>query len=190
MFNISLALSYFFSGFFMKLSDDEYDEESKKIKAIFLGIICGLFTAYACSIDLDAACIFIAILIGNILAFKVDGVHHVATMASFVIAFLLLGLPSFTYLSIITIIICMIGAIIDELGNDNEQIYSKSKFLEYFFEYRFALKVVILLLVLIGLLNIWSFIYFLCFEIAYEIARVFFEKMSERGKNRKTKKIN
>ena len=143
----------------MKLSDDEYDEKSNKAIAIVLGIVCGLFTAYACSIDLDAACIFIAILIGNILALKVDGIHHVATMASFVIAFLLLGLPSFTYLSI----------------SDNEKIYAKSKFLEYFFDYRFALKVVILLLVLIGLLNIWSFIYFLCFEIAYEIARVFFE---------------
>ena len=70
----------------------------------------------------------------------------------------------------------MIGAIIDELGNDNENLYNKSKFLEYFFDYRFALKVVILLLVLVGLLNFWSFIYFLCFEIAYEIARVLFEK--------------
>ena len=176
MFNISLALSYFFSGFFMKLSDDEFDEKSNKAIAIVLGIVCGLFTAYACSIDLDAACIFIAILVGNILALKVDGIHHIATMASFIIAFLFLGLQSFTYLSIITIIICMIGAIIDEIGNDNEKIYSKSKFLEYFFDYRFALKVVILLLVLIGLLNIWSFIYFLCFEIAYEIARVLFEK--------------
>ena len=176
MFNISLALSYFFSGFFMKLSDDEYDEKSNKTMAIILGIICGLFTAFACSIDLDAACIFIAILIGNILALKVDGIHHIATMASFLIAFIIFGLPSFTFLSIITIIICMIGAIIDELGNDNEKIYAKSKFLEYFFDYRFALKVVILLLVLIGLLNIWSFIYFLCFEIAYEIARVLFEK--------------
>ena len=174
MFNISLTLSYFFSGFFMKLSDDEYDEKSNKAIAIVLGIVCGLFTAYACSIDLDAACIFIAILIGNILALKVDGIHHIATMASFIIAFLFLGLQSFTYLSIITIIICMIGAIIDELGNDNDKIYSNSKFLEYFFDYRFALKVVILLLVLIGLLNIWSFIYFLCFEIAYEIARVLF----------------
>ena len=176
MFNIGLALSYFFSGFFMKLSDDEYDEKSNNTMAIFLGIICGLFTALACSIDLDAACIFIAILIGNILALKVDGIHHIATMASFLIAFIIFGLPSFTFLSFITIIICMIGAIIDEIGNDNEKIYEKSKFLEYFFDYRFALKVVILLLVLIGLLNIWSFIYFLCFEIAYEIARVLFEK--------------
>ena len=176
MFNIVLALSYFLSGFSMKLSDDYYDEKSNKRNAIFLGIVCGLFTALACSIDLDAACIFIAILIGNILALKVDGIHHIATMASFIIAFILLGFPNFTFLSIITIIICIIGAIIDELGNDNEKIYQKSKFLEYFFDYRFALKIVILLLVLIGLLNIWSFIYFLCFEIAYEIARVLFEK--------------
>ena len=150
MFNISLALSYFLSGFFMKLSDDEYDEKSNKVIAIILGIVCGLFTAYACSIDLDAACIFIAILIGNILALKVDGIHHIATMASFIIAFLILGLQHFTFLSIITIIVGMIGAIIDELGNDNEKIYAKNKFLEYFFDYRFALKVVILLLVLIA----------------------------------------
>ena len=111
----------------MKLSDDEYDEKSNKAIAIVLGIVCGLFTAYACSIDLDAACIFIAILVGNILALKVDGIHHIATMASFIIAFLFLGLQSFSYLSIITIIICMIGAIIDEIGNDNDKIYSKSK---------------------------------------------------------------
>ena len=158
------------SGFFMKLSDDEYDEKSSIFSAVLLGIICGAFTAYASSINTDAACIFIAILIGNILALKVDGIHHIATMASFLILFFILGLPHFTMTSILIILICMIGAIIDEIGNDNEAIYAKSRFLEYFFDYRFALKVVILLLV------IASFIYFLCFEIAYEIARITFEK--------------
>ena len=176
MFNPIIALSYISSGFFMKISDDEYDEKNNKILAIIFGIVCGAFTALASSMSTDAACIFIAILIGNIIAMKVDGIHHIATMASFLIAFILLGFQSFTFLSVITIIICMIGAIIDELGNDNENLYNKSKFLEYFFDYRFALKVVILLLVLVGLLNFWSFIYFLCFEIAYEIARVLFEK--------------
>ncbi|AMK15154.1 hypothetical protein SAMN02910297_00946 [Methanobrevibacter olleyae] len=160
----------------MKLSDDEYDEKSNKILAIIIGIVCGLFTAYASSVDLDASCIFIAILIANILALKVDGIHHISTMASFLITFILLGFQSFTFSSIITIVICMIGAIIDEIGNDNDKIYKKSKVLEYFFDYRFALKVVILLLVFIGLLNILSFVYFLCFEIAYEIARILFEK--------------
>lgn len=176
MFNIILAASYMMSGFFMKLSDDEYDEKSSIFSAVLLGIICGAFTAYASSINTDAACIFIAILIGNILALKVDGIHHIATMASFLILFVLLGFPQFTTTSLIVIVFCIIGAVIDEWGNDNETIYAKSAFLEYFFDYRFALKVVILLLALGGLLDIWSFIYFLCFEMAYEIARILFEK--------------
>ena len=176
MFNIILAASYGLSGFFMKLSDDEYDEKSSIFSAVLLGIICGAFTAYASSISLDAACIFLAILIGNILAFKVDGIHHIATMASFLILFIIFGFPQFTITSLLVIVICMIGAIIDEWGNDNESIYAKSAFLEYFFDYRFALKVVILILAMGGLLDIRSFIYFLCFEIAYEIARIVFEK--------------
>lgn len=160
----------------MKLSDDEYDEKSNKIIAIILGIVCGVVTGLACSISSDASCIFIAILLGNILALKVDGTHHIAAMIAFIITWFILGFPSFTSLSIITIIICIIGAIIDEKGNDNEKIYNESKLLMYFFDYRFTLKVVILLLALLGLLNIWTFVYFLCFEIAYEIARVLFEK--------------
>ena len=176
MFNIILAASYGMSGFFMKLSDDEYDEKSSILSAILLGIICGAFTAYASSISLYAACIFIAILIGNILALKVDGIHHIATMVSFLILFIIFGFPQFSITSLLVIVICMIGAVIDEWGNDNESIYAKSAFLEYFFDYRFALKVVILIIALCGLLDIWSFIYFLCFEIAYEIARIIFEK--------------
>ena len=167
MFNIILAASYGMSGFFMKLSDDEYDEKSSILSAILLGIICGAFTAYASSISLDAA---------NILALKVDGIHHIATMVSFLILFIIFGFPQFSITSLLVIVICMIGAVIDEWGNDNEAIYAKSAFLEYFFDYRFALKVVILILALCGLLDIWSFIYFLCFEIAYEIARIIFEK--------------
>ena len=176
MFNIILAASYALSGFFMKLSDDEYDEKSNTIWAILLGLICGAFTAYASSISPDAACIFIAILIGNILSLKVDGIHHIATMVSFLILFIIFGFPQFSITSLLVIVICMIGAVIDEWGNDNEAIYAKSAFLEYFFDYRFALKVVILIIALCGLLDIWSFIYFLCFEIAYEIARIIFEK--------------
>ncbi len=176
MFNLILASSYTLSGFFMKISDDEYDEKSNLFSAIILGIICGIATAYASSINLDAACIFIAILLGNILALKVDGLHHIATMVSFLIFLVILGFPQFTISSIAVIVICIIGAIIDEKGNDNEELYAKSKFLEYFFDYRFTLKVIILILSLSGLLDIFTIIYFLCFEIAYEIARVFFKK--------------
>lgn len=176
MFNLTLAASYILSGFFMKISDDEYDEKNNKTLAIIFGIICGAFTAVASSLSHDAACIFIAILIGNILALKVDGIHHIVTMLSFLIIFIILGFPSFTYLSVVIIIACILGAIIDEKGNDNEKLYEKSKFLMYFFDFRFTLKVVILILAILGLVSIWTLVYFILFEIAYEIARRLFER--------------
>ena len=37
-------------------------------------------------------------------------------------------------------------------------------------------KVVVLILALLGYLNIWTFVFFLCFEISYEIGRILFEK--------------
>ncbi len=71
---------------------------------------------------------------------------------------------------------CILGAWIDELGNDNPKVYSKGKFFEYFFDYRFSMKVVILLLAIFGYLQLISFVYFLLFEIFYEFARKLFEK--------------
>lgn len=173
MNGLIIGLSYFLSGFFMKLSDDEYDEKSNKLLAIILGLLCGLFTALASFSNADAACIFIAILLGNIIAFKVDGTHHLATMAIFVVLLVILGFPAINFFALA---ICMIGAIIDEWGNDNKRIYSKSKFFEYFFDYRFTLKVFILILAICGVFNFWTFIFFICFELAYEFARIFFKK--------------
>ncbi len=176
MFSITLPLSYLLSGFFMKISDDEFDEKSNTLLATIFGIVCGVFTGLACSMDIDAACIFIAILVGNILAKKVDGIHHIVTMIAFLAIFILLGIPKFTIISFIVIIICIIGTMIDEWGNDNEEIYERSKFLMYFFDFRFALKVVILAIAIIGLISPWSFLFFLCFEIGYELARRVFNR--------------
>ena len=73
----------------MKCSDDEFDEKNNRNLAIFLGIICGIFAAYATVTSMDAAYIFIGILVGNLLAMKVDGVHHIATLLTFLIIVLL-----------------------------------------------------------------------------------------------------
>ena len=175
MFNIVLAISYFLSGFFMKLSDDYYDEKSDARKAIFLGIVCGLFTALACSIDLDAACIFIAILIGNILALKVDGIHHVVTLVIFVLICLVCGIP---HLSLVVLMICIISALADEIGHELISKITDNQFLNLFFEYRFVMKIVILLLAVCGVFSIWIFVCFISFEIAYETAGIVFEKLN------------
>ena len=122
---------------------------------------------------MDAAYIFIGILVGNLLAMKVDGVHHIATLLTFLIIVAICGIPGINGFILLA---CLLGAWIDELGNDNPKVYSKGKFFEYFFDYRFTMKVVILLLALFGFLQLISFVYFILFELSYELARYLFAK--------------
>jgi hypothetical protein len=170
---IILAASFALSGFFMKFSDDEFDEKNNKTLAIILGIICGIFCAFATINSVDAAYIFIGILIGNLLALKVDGSHHIATLLTFLIILAVIGIPGINGFILLA---CVLGAWIDELGNDNPSVYSKGKFFKYFFDYRFTMKVVILALALLGYLQLISFVYFILFEVFYELARYLFEK--------------
>ncbi|MBZ9570523.1 hypothetical protein KQY27_03055 [Methanobrevibacter sp. TMH8] len=179
----------------MKFSDDEYDEKSNKSIAVILGIFCGITIAYLASNNIDAAYIFLGILIGNAIALKIDGIHHVATLFTFLILFIIWGIFGtngniLTGFSIITLAICMISALIDEWGNDNITLYEKNKFLKIFFDYRFAMKIAIFILAILGLyqsftgftlayvdfLNISTFVFFILFELFYEFAGFIFNK--------------
>lgn len=170
---IFLAISYILSGLFLKLSDDFFDEKNNKFMAIVLAILCGVFTGIAVVNNLDAAYIFLGILIGNFIAFKVDGIHHMFTFIVFAVFILIFNIP---HLNLILLGVLVLSALIDEIGNDNEYIYSRSIFLKYFFDYRFTMKLVIFVLAILGYLNIVSFILFILFELSYELARVIFEK--------------
>lgn len=195
MNSIVLAILYSVSGFLMKFSDDEYDEKSNKLTSIILGIFCGITIAYLASNNIDAAYIFLGILIGNTISLKVDGIHNIATLIVFLLLFLFWNIfnPIESILanfSIITLLICIISAFIDEIGNDNLRIYEKSNFLKFFFDYRFTMKLAILGLGLLGLyqtftgfsipfiefLSFESFIFFILFEISYELANFVFDK--------------
>lgn len=167
-----LPLSYFLSGFLMKLSDDEYDEKNNIKFAIIYGVICGIFTAIASIISGDATCIFVGILIGTLLALKIDGLHHIVTLLTFFILLAVFGFPSFNAFLLIFIII---GALVDEWGNDNPKFYTGG-FLQYFFDYRFTLKIVILLLAIFGYFQWYTFICFILFDLGYESARILFNK--------------
>jgi hypothetical protein len=182
-----IAILYSLSGFLMKFSDDEYDEKSNKTIAVFIGILCGVSIAYLSSNNIDASYIFIGILIGTALSFKIDGIHHIITLITFLVLFFIWGLP---VLNLVTLGICIASAFIDEIGNDNEKIYKKNKFLKVFFDYRFSMKIAIFILCILGFyqsltgfqianidfLNISTFIYFLLFEISYELAGFIFKK--------------
>ena len=172
---ISLALLFLLSGFFMKFSDDLFDVNGDIKLASLLGILCAIASGFAAVYNSDAAYIFIAILVGNLLALKVDGVHHIIALAVFVLICIIFGIPE---LSIVILLICIVSALLDEVGHELISKVTDDKFLNLFFEYRFVMKVVILLLAIFGVFNIWIFVCFISFEIAYEIAGIIFEKLN------------
>ena len=84
--------------FFLKLSDDACDIGDDKSLAIALGILCAITSAFATVSSASAACIFIGILIGNLLALKVDGFHHIITLILFVLISLIMGIPELLFI--------------------------------------------------------------------------------------------
>lgn len=184
---IVLALFYMFSGFLMKFSDDAYDERGDKKFASIIGIICGLCIGFLVINSVDAAYIFFAILLGTLFSKKIDGIHHILTLATFVLVAFIFGIPQ---ISLLTLIICSAAAFIDEIGNDNPKVIQKSHFFGVFFRYRFTMKIAIFLLAFLGLyqsltgfnimnmefLSFSTFFLFILFEISYELAGIYFEK--------------
>ncbi|WP_299524247.1 hypothetical protein [uncultured Methanobrevibacter sp.] len=165
---VILAILFFLSGFFMKLSDDACDVGNDKPLAIAFGVLCAIVSAFATISSKSAACIFIGILIGNLLAFKVDGSHHIITLILFVVISLVMGIPD---LSLVILLICIFSALLDEVGHELISNLTQNKFLNYFFEYRFAMKVTIFLLAICGVFNIMYFVFFILFEFAYVAAQ-------------------
>ena len=124
--------------------------------------------------------LFIGILIGNLLALKVDGIHHIITLVLFVLISLVMGIPE---LSAVILLICIFSALLDEVGHELISNLTENKFLNYFFEYRCAMKVAIFLLAVCGVFNIFFFVLFILFEFAYLVAG----SISENGLFKKSR---
>lgn len=172
---IILAVLFILSGFFMKYSDDLYDVKHNLTFATVFGVFCGIASALASVYSIEAAYIFIAILIGNLIALKVDGIHHIITLILFIVILLIGGIPD---LNLVVLLICILAAFSDEVGHELISKVTQNKFLNLFFEYRFVMKVVILLLAVCGVFNIWIFVCFILFEISYVTAGILFESLN------------
>lgn len=157
----------------MKFSDDAYDIAENRTMAIIFGVLCAVASAVATIINAGAAYVFIAILIGNLLAFKVDGYHHWITLILFVLICFVIGIPS---LDIVVLLICVLAALADEVGHELIANYTENTFIILFFEYRFVMKIVIFLLAFCGVFSYWTFIYFILFEVSYLVAGLVFKK--------------
>lgn len=159
----------------MKYSDDLYDENNDLTFASVLGVVCGIASALAAIYSSDAAYIFLAIPIGNFLALKIDGIHHIITLIVFIVMLLIAGVPE---LNLVVLLICILGTLLDEVGHELIHKITQNNFLNLFFEYRFVLKIVILLLAAYGVFDIWIFVCFLLFEISYEFAGIIFKSLN------------
>lgn len=184
------AICFALSGFFMKISDEASDEKNNTLMSIISGLLCVLFTVLVSTKNADATCIFLSILIGTVLAFKVDSLNHILSAILLIILLLLLGVPSFNW---ICLLICIIAVFVDEKGNDNYDKKEKEgvalNFLDKLFKYRYTLKITVLILSIFGLLNylipnlnLFSFepitiIYFYMFDLSYEFAEVSFNRI-------------
>ena len=73
-------LLYSLSGLFMKVSDDAHDQKHNTILGIVAAVICGVTIGYLAVTSADAACIFLAILIGTVAAWKVDCLNHILSL--------------------------------------------------------------------------------------------------------------
>ena len=175
MHAVILALLFFLSGFFMKVSDDIYDVGHDLISASVFSVICAITCGLAAVSDVGAAYIFIAILMGNLLAFKVDGLHHVLCLILFIIICLGFGIPQ---VNIFILIICIVAALLDEIGHEAIPKLTDNKFFNLFFEYRFVMKIIIFVLAIGGVFDIIVFVYFILFEIAYVLAGILYEKLN------------
>ena len=172
---IILAILFLLSGFFMKYSDDLFDVKHELVYSSIFGVLCAIASGVAAVSNAGAAYIFIAIPIGNLLALKIDGIHHIITFVIFIIICLICGIPD---LSLVILAICILSALCDEIGHETIPKITDNVFLNLFFEYRFVMKISIFLLALYGAFDIAVFICFLIFEISYVGAGIAFEKLN------------
>ena len=172
---IILAILFILSGFFMKYSDDLYDVNHNRTLSTFLGIICAIASVAATLYNTDAAYIFISILIGNLIVLKVDGIHHIVTLVVFTVVLLFAGIPD---LSLVILLICILGIISDEIGHELLPTMTENMFLNFFFEYRFVMKIVVFLLAVCGIFDVWIFVCFILFELSYVGAGIVFERFN------------
>ena len=159
----------------MKYSDDLMDINNDLQLASIVGVLCAITSAVATVYSVEAAYIFLAILIGNFLALKVDGIHHILTLIIFAVISIAIGIPE---LNLVILLICILAALSDEIGHEMISKITDNKFLNLFFEYRFVMKVVIFALAICGVFSIWIFVCFLLFELSYVIAGNIFEKVN------------
>ena len=171
-----ILLSYPLLGAGIKYIDDAFDEQrfNKKI-ALIIAPILGILWAITMLIDGISATILLAVLCGVLFKGKIDNYAHFAGL--FVI-FAIIAIAK-VELMIIPLIFLAPFALLDEVGNDvidyNKKYFNGDrcwqKFIRYFFDQRWLLKVAIIAFIILGIIPYYYFFAMLFFDGAYLLMR-------------------
>ncbi len=167
---IVIILAFAVIGAGLKYIDDAFDEDTfSKKKAIVIAPIIVLIWICLSLFDSVSATILFSILFAVLLTGKIDNlIFKVSTIALISILFLTQML---NFLWIPLVILILMG-VADEKGNDYVDNHATLKLVEFFFSYRFCMKMGVLSLCILTLLPWLYLLAFLAHDGAYESVRI------------------
>lgn len=178
-------LSFLILGGGIKYIDAAYDDKTfNKKLALAVAPVLGLLWAYTMLINEVAATILFAVLLGVLLKGKIDNRAHLAGLLIIFGVIFLMGVQ----LLFLPLIFLAAAALLDEVGNDvvdyNKKYLKRNKllhkFLIYFFDQRWLLKIAILCIALVGIIPLYFFLAILLFDYAYLIVRWYSQSKQEK----------
>lgn len=157
----TLLVLSFLTGALVKITDDIEDKNLfNKTYAIPFGLAYGSLMGYLMINDSNASLLFAGIVLGCLLAGKINSTGHYFGLA----AILLLNFLHGTELSPFVLLIALFAAL-DEMKDA-----FKARSLNFVFDYRLILKLGILAFVLMSIVDLTAFIILIAFDSAYLIA--------------------
>ena len=167
---IVIILAFAVIGAGLKYIDDAFDEDTfSKKKAIVIAPIIVLIWICLSLFDSVSATILFSILFAVLLTGKIDNlIFKVSTIALISILFL----TQMLNLLWIPLVILILMGVADEKGNDYVDNHATLKLVEFFFSYRFCMKMGVLSLCILTLLPWLYLLAFLAHDGAYESVRI------------------
>ncbi len=167
---IAIILAFAIIGAGLKYIDDAFDEDTfSKKKAIVIAPIIVLIWICLSLFDSVSATILFSILFAVLLTGKIDNlIFKVSTIALISILFL----TQMLNLLWIPLVILILMGVADEKGNDYVDNHATLKLVEFFFSYRFCMKMGLLSLCILTLLPWLYLLAFLAHDGAYESVRI------------------
>jgi hypothetical protein len=185
-FSIFMIISYFIIGFLLKFVDASFDDKlfSKK-KSFALMILGAIFAAFLMIISDETKIVFIAFILGLILAKKIDNYAFItAAFVCFALFFLAGGTIEIIFLNKEIFLILFLSILFEERINYKKDKWfktKKGKTFSFIFEYGLMVKLAGFISFIIISFNPTYFLAVLLFDIEYDLMILITHK--KLGKN-------